>query len=44
MTFHKCVDPNPYYQRWLYRDTLLTEHFPRDIQSVFACEVDAESL
>ena len=25
--FLKCVDPNPYYQRWLYQSILLTKLF-----------------
>ena len=25
----KCVDPNPYYQRWLCQGILLTERFPK---------------
>ena len=33
MKFLKCVDPNPYCQRWLCQGILLTERFPK-----FGCE------
>ena len=49
--FLKCVDPNPYYQRWLhvYQGFLLTERFPRfgsegNSQRVFVGGADAKSL
>ena len=47
--FLKCVDPNPYYQRWLYQGILLTEPFPKfgyegNNQREFVCDADAESL
>ena len=47
--FLKCVDPNPYYQRWLYQGILLTERFPKfgcevKNQRESVCDADAESL
>ena len=45
----KCVDPNPYYQRWLCQGILLTERFPKFVcegsyQRESVCDADAESL
>ena len=45
--FLKCVHPNPYYQRWLYRGILLTERFPKfgyegNNQREFVCDADAK--
>ena len=47
--FLKCVDPNPYYQRWLCQGILLTERFPKfgcegSNQRESVCNADAESL
>ena len=47
--FLKCVDPNPYYQRWLCQGILLTERFPKfccegSNQRESVCDADAESL
>ena len=49
MKFLKCVYPNPYYQRWLYQDILLTERFQKfgcegNNQREFVCDADAESI
>ena len=47
--FLKRVDPNPYYQRWLYQGILLTERFVKfgfegNNQREFVCDADTESL
>ena len=49
LKFLKCVDPNPYCQRWLCQGILLTERFPKfscegSNQRVSVCDADAESL
>ena len=43
--FQKCVDPNPYYQRWLDQIILPTERFPKfgyegNNQREFVCDAD----
>ena len=45
----KCVDPNPFCQRWLCQGILLTERFPKfgcegSNQREYVCDADAESL
>ena len=42
----ESVDPNPYYQRWLYQGILLSERFPKfdyegNNQREFVCDADA---
>ena len=45
----KCVDPNPYYQRWLYQGILLTVRFPKfgyevNNQRKSVCDADVKCL